>query len=201
MTAISLQPDVTASRNYVTTFHGFCLVTGQLLMCISSFFWNIDGRYSINGSVMVIMSMVFWAVGLQGAYSLFNEKNPWYSRLGLLYAMYGCFGGVGFGFEGLYSEIFPVGSKIGVAAHQQFPLQMNLALYWSGPAFPLSLLILGAFMIYRKIVTPVVGALIILGAIAFPLSRISRTEWIAHVADLILFAGVVFMVWKQREQP
>ena len=123
----------------------------------------------------------------------FSDKNPWYARIGLLYAMYGCFGGVGFGFEGLYSMIFAVGDKIGVVAQEKFPLQMNLALYWSGPAFPLSMLILGIMLIYRRISTPIVGTLFILGAIAFPVSRISRAEWVAHLADLILLGGVVLL--------
>ena len=163
-------------------------------MCLSTFSWNADGRYSINGSVIIILSMVFWAAGLQGVFALFNEKNPWYARIGLLYAMYGCFGGVGFGFEGLYSTIFDAGNKIGVRAYEQFPLQMNLALFWSGPAFPLSMVILGGFLTYRKFASPIAGALIILGGIAFPISRISRTEWIAHLADLILLAGVLMLI-------
>ena len=200
MTTATLHPDlVTSSHNRLTTFHGFCLISGQLLMGLSSFFWNADGRYTIDGSVIIILSMVFWAAGLQGVFALFNDKNPWYARIGRLYAMYGCFGGVGFGFEGLYSAIFSVGNKIGVAAYEKFPLQMNLALYWSGPAFPLSVLVLGIYLIYRKIVTPLTGTVIILGAIAFPLSRISRTEWIAHVADLLLLTGVGMLVWQRGE--
>lgn len=168
-------------------------------MCASSFFWNSDGGYSINAATIIILSMVFWAVGLQGVFAIFRNDNPWYARLGLLYAMYGCFGGVAFGFEGLFSELFQVGHKIGVAAHEKFPLQMNLVLYWSGPAFPLSMLILGGFLIYRKKAAVLTGILIILGAIAFPVSRIARTEWIAHMADLILLAGIVLLVLATRE--
>src|SRR5689334_12247309 len=123
MTSAALNLAITDSRRNLTNFHSFCLLAGQALMCISSFFWNADGRYSIDGSVIVILSMVFWAAGLQGVYAMFNKKNPWYARLGLLYAMYGCFGGVGFGFEGLYSMIFDVDTKIGVTAYQKFPLQ------------------------------------------------------------------------------
>jgi hypothetical protein len=167
-------------------------------MCASSFFWDAAGRYTVDGSVIVILSMVFWAAGLPGVFALFNERNPWYARIGLLYAMYGCFGGVGFGFEGLYSAIAGA-DKIGVAAHEQFPIQMNLALYWSGPAFPLSMLVLGIFLIYRRLVSPLTGILLMLGAIAFPLSRISRTEWIAHVADFVLLAGVgLFILGRPR---
>jgi hypothetical protein len=202
MTTTVLQSHVTTSpRHHLTTFHSFCLVAGQLLMCASTFFWNTDGRYSVDGSVMIILSMVFWAAGLQGVFALFNEKNPWYARLGLLYALYGCFGGVGFGFEGLYSTIFGVTNKIGVTAHERFPLQMNLALYWSGPAFPLSMLLLGGFLIHRKFITPARGTLIILGAIAFPVSRILRTDWIAHLADLILLAGVAGLVLVKAPPP
>lgn len=163
-------------------------------MCLSTFFWNTDGRYSINGSVIIILSMVFWAAGLQGVFALFNERNPWYARIGMLYAMYGCFGGAGFGFEGLYSAIFPLGNKIGIAAYEKFPLQLNLALYWSGPAFPLSMLVLGILLISRKFASPLVGTLVILGAIAFPISRIARIDWVAHLADFVLLAGIAGLV-------
>jgi hypothetical protein len=93
----------------------------------------------------------------------------------------------------LFSEIFQLGSKIGVDAQEKFPLQMNLVLYWSGPAFPLSMMILGGFLTYRKKVSALTGALLIIGAITFPVSRILRTEWISHLADFTLLAGVILL--------
>jgi hypothetical protein len=193
MQTTALHSNPTASRiGLLAGFPFYCLIAGQGLMCLSSFFWAADGRYSINASVMIIISMVFWAAGLPAVFALFTEKHPWYARLGLLYAMYGCFGGAAFGFEGLYSAL-DGSNKIGMEAYTSIPMQMNLVLFWPGPAFPLSMLILGIFLIYRKLANPITGALIILGAIAFPLSRIARITWIAHVADLVLLLGVIML--------
>jgi hypothetical protein len=166
-------------------FWFLCLVAGQLIETVSTFFWLDSGRHTINGSVLVILGMVFWMVGFIGLFDFFKEKNPWYSRIGLLYAFYGCLGGIAFGFEGFYSEAIGE-NKIGVDIFSKFPLQTNLVLFWAGPAFPLSLLILGIMMIVRKMQPIWISILIIIGAVAFPVSRISRTEWVAHMADVIL---------------
>jgi hypothetical protein len=175
-------------------FWGVCLVVGQGISTLSSFFWADNGRHTINGSVLVILGMIFWAVGFIGLFSLFREKNPWYSRLGLLYAFYGCLGGIGFGFEGLYSIILGV-EKIGVEAHQKFPLHMNLVLFWSGPAFPLTVLIMGILFLIRRITPLWIALLFIAGAISFPVSRILRLPWTAHVADFLLLIPVIFISW------
>jgi hypothetical protein len=186
---------LTVSRhNRLTTFDSACLIAGQLAMCASTFFWNADGSYSVNSATIIILSMLFWAVGLQGVFGIFKDENPWYSRLGLLYAMYGCLGGIAFGFDGLFSEILQSESKIGLSGYERFPLQMNLVLFWSGPAFPLSMLILGGFLIYGKKATVLTGILLIVGAIAFPLSRILRMELMAHLADAVLLAGITLLV-------
>ena len=107
------------------------------------------------------------------------------------------FGGAAFGFEGLFTEVLQAGDKMGVAAHEKFPLQMNLVLFWAGPAFPLSMLVLGGFLMYYKKASVLTGALFIVGAIGFPVSRILRIELIAHVADVILLAAIVSIVVKQ----
>jgi hypothetical protein len=144
----------------------------------------------VNGSVLVILGMVFWLMGFIGLFDLFKEKNPWYARLGLLYAFYGCLGGIAFGFEGFYSQIIGE-DRIGVQLMSQFPWQTNLVLFWSGPAFPLSLLLLGVMMMVRKVQPGWISLLIITGAVAFPASRISRIEWIAHTADVILLIPLI----------
>jgi hypothetical protein len=142
---------------------------------------------------MIILSMAFWIVGFQYFFELFAKRDRWYSRLGFLYAVYGCIGGIAFGFEGLYSEIFGFTDKMGVDAYSRFPIQMNIVLFWSGPAFPLSLLFLGIMLIIRKIVPVYVGVLIALGGVAFPVSHIIRIDWIAHISDLLLLSAVIIV--------
>lgn len=89
-----------------------------------------------------------------------------------------------------YSRAMGV-DKIGLEMLAQFPVQTNLILFWAGPAFPLSLLVLWFMMIVRRVQPAWIGALIVLGAIAFPASRISRIEWVAHIADSILLIPLV----------
>lgn len=171
-------------------FWFLCLLIGQTIETVSTFFWLDTGRHTLNGSVLVILGMVFWSVGFIGLFDMFKEKNPWYSRLGLLYAFYGCLGGIAFGFEGLYSQLMNI-ENIGVESMAKFPLQMNLVLFWSGPAFPLSLVLLGIMMAVRKVQPAWIAALIIIGAIAFPASRISRIQWLAHIADITLLIPLI----------
>lgn len=161
-----------------------CLVAGQTLHALSTFYWLDSGRHSVNGSVLIILAMVFWAAGFPALFD--RVKNRWYRSIGLLYAIYGCVGGIAFGFEGLYSAIFNVSEKMGVDAYALYPLQMNLVLFWAGPAFPLSLMILGIVFLVQHTRPWWVSALIIIGAILFPVSRILRIEMVAHVADLTL---------------
>jgi hypothetical protein len=172
-------------------FQGICLITAQLIVLISTFFWDDNGRYTIDGAVMIIIAMVFWIIGFTAIFDLLKEKNPWYARLGLWYAVYGCAGGIAFGFEGLYSVVFDISDKIGMAAFEKFPMHMNIVLFWAGPAFPLTLIILGIMLFIRRIGNKWVNLLFTLGGIAFPISRISRIEWIAVVADILLLIPVV----------
>jgi hypothetical protein len=172
-------------------FQGFSMIAGQVLVTVSTFFWNANGRYTVDGAVIIIVAMVFWIIGFMGIFNQLKEKNPWYSRFGLLYAVYGCVGGIAFGFEGLYSAIFDISDKIGVSAHEKFPMHMNISLFWAGPAFPLTLVILGIVLSVRKIGSVWINLLFTLGGIAFPVSRISRIEWIALAADILLLIPVV----------
>lgn len=184
-------------------FWAICLITGQSIVIISSFFWNNNGRHTINGSVMVFFSMLFLAVGMVGLFDKLKAIMPVYSRLGFFYAMYGIFGGVGFAYEGLYSNVFSVSQKIGIEAYQLFPTQINLVLYWSGPAFPLTFLFLGIGYIRAKVVKWWVGVLLSVGGVTFPISRILRNEWLAHLNDIIMFIPlciIAYQFWNDTEQ-
>lgn len=178
------------SHDRAHVFPSCCLVIGQCIEFTSTFFWLENGRHDINGSVLVILGMVFWSVGFVGLFSMFRENNPWYARLGLLYAFYGVLGGIAFGFEGLFSQLFGV-EKAGVDAFERFPLQLNLVLFWAGPAFPLSLLVLGVMIMVRKVQPWWIGLFMCIGAVAFPVSRIMRIAWVGHAADLILLVPLV----------
>lgn len=169
-------------------FESTCLVVGQVMATVSSFFWLETGRHDAVGSVIIILSMVFWSAGMMG---LFRGFSGAYAKIGLLYGLYGCLGGIGFGFEGLYSVVLGISDKIGVEAHAKAPMAMNLVLFWAGPAFPLTLMIWGVTASLKKVVPVWIGILFFLGGVLFPVSRILRIEWVAHVADVTLLVGVV----------
>ena len=183
--------------------YALALTAGQLLSGLSVFFWSDSGRHTPDASVLTILSMVFWSYGFVGLFGLFKQKSPWYSRLGLMYAFYGCLGGIAFGFEGLYSAIFSIHDKMGVEAYGRFPLQMNLVLFWSGPAFPITLLLFGIMFIAKKIDSSWIGILFIVGAVAFPISRVSRLGYIAHLADVILLVPIIIVSlrWIGEKNP
>ena len=74
-------------------------------------------------------------------YDLLKEKMPMYASIGLLIAIYGCVSGINFGFVGVFSEVFRIDHVTYLKAAADHPLSFNLLLFWSGPLFPLSLLV------------------------------------------------------------
>ena len=184
-------------------FNLICLIIGQLLFCLTTFYWLDDGRYSIDAGTIMFFSMLFWAIGFMGLFGLLKESIPIYSKLGLLYAMYGIFGGVAFALEGIFEEALASGDQIGVNAAELFPLQMNLVMFQSGPAFPLSFLVLGMVLAARKKVSWLAGILLSLGGVTFPLGRIIRMETVAHLTDLVLLVAVfliTFEIWNKGDE-
>lgn len=178
-----------------------CLVIGQLLFAAATFLWKPDGRYSVDAATLLFFSMLGWSIGFIGLFKCLQPQAPFYSRAGLLYALYGVLGGVAFAFEGLYADIYGLSEKIGVDAFQQYPLQMNLVLFWSGPAFPLSIMVLGIVLArYKKVNWPV-GILFSIGGLSFPIGRILRLEWVAHLTDLLLLLPVLIIAYKFWNEP
>lgn len=111
---------------------------------------------------------------------------PNYAGWGLLTAIVGFISGVGFAFTGVYTEIFSISHESYIAGFSKYPVASNLLLFQTGPLAPLSLIVLGIVFLKTRVVKLHVGLLIALGGIAFPLSRISRIEWVAHFADTLL---------------
>ncbi len=178
------------------SFQLACLILGQLLFSCSTFFWTEAGTYSVNSATFMFLSMVFWASGFIGLFGQLSSELPVYSRIGLLYSLYGTFGGAAFAMEGLFIEIFGLSEKAGVEAAEAFPLALNLIMYQSGPAFPLSLLILGIVLAYKKKITWISGILLSLSGIAFPLGRILRKVEVAHLTDFLLLVAVIWIAFQ-----
>jgi hypothetical protein len=174
---------------------GLSLMLAPLCMAASTFFW-VDGEYDPTGGALQVVSTVFWIPTFMVLFGSLKEKMPRYAVLGFLVAVYGCIGGSNFGMRGLFASAFDVSHRAVLEQSAVHPLPFNLTLYWAGPLFPLSLLVLGINLIRYKVVPVQTGVFVCLGGLLFPLSRISRIEVVAHLADLILLIPFVFLGLK-----
>jgi len=172
---------------------GLCLITAPLLFCISTFFW-VDGQYGVTAATLICLSTVFWIPALYGLFGLLKHNMPFYSAIGLLIAIYGCcMGGIGFGMLGYLSTIFKISHHNYLGVVQQYPVSSGLLLFWAGPLFPLSLLVLAINLVRKKAVPVWLGLLVGLAAVAFPVSRILRILLLAHVADVLLLLSLTII--------
>ena len=167
-----------------------------MLFGASTFFWT-DGEYGVTGGTVLALATVFWIMAFITLFDKLKSEMPLYTSIGLVVAIYGCIAGNNFGMVGVFSEAFDISHDTYLNAASEYPLGFNLLLFWSGPLFPLSLLVLGVNLMRKKVVPPWVGIMICLGAIAFPASRIPRIEMMAHAADLLIAIPLIFIGLKE----
>lgn len=174
--------------------YALSLVAGPALFAASSFFWKTDGNYGITGSTLLVIGSIFWINGLNGLFALLECSWPRYAAWGRLAAIYGAVcGGAGFAFQGLFSELFGVSHDASLAALGAHPVVANLIFWTGGPAFPISLVVLGV-VVWRSGLAPAwVGATLALGGALFPVARIPRIAMIAHGVDLLMLVPAVYL--------
>ncbi len=160
------------------------LLAAPLLQALSTFFWT-DGEYGVTGGTILIFSMIFWIPALLFLFILVASKKPTYAAWGFLVAVYGLVSGVNFGFLGVLTDVFSIPHEQYIQDLSKYPISSNLLLFQAGPLAPISLIVLGIVMLFTKVVDWKIAMLITLGGILFPLSRISRVEIIAHIADIV----------------
>jgi hypothetical protein len=168
----------------------FSLVLAPLLQSISTFFW-IDGEYGITGGTLLFFSMLFWIPALIFLFGMLKQRMPNYAEWGLLVAITGFISGVGFAFTGVFVQIFSISHAQYIREFSKYPLASNLLLFQTGPLAPLSLLLLGLVLIRAKILPLRIPLLLTIGALAFPVSRVIRIPWMAHIADLLFLLPLV----------
>lgn len=180
---------------YEKKMWGVSTFFAPLLMTLSTFFWR-NGEVGTTGGTLMVLALTLWIIAFIGLFSLVKEKMPLYAQLGLLVAVYGCIGGCNFGFEGFYREVFNISKESRQHLFLVNPLPFNLTLFYPGPLFPLSLLLLG-IMLVRINVAPIwVGGLIALGGVVFPIGRILRMDIIAHLTDCLLLVPMTYMSFR-----
>jgi len=176
-----------------------CLVIGPLLFATSTFFWT-DGRYGATGGTLVAISIPFWVYGITSLLDQMRTILPRYCATVLLLCLLGAVGGAAFGYQGFFEEVYGIDHDASLAALDQYPQQAAILLWWLGPLFPATLFALGAGLLKTRQQPPTVAILICAGAILFPLSRIPRAEWIAHIVDLLLITPFLIAAIRHRPQ-
>ena len=174
------------------TLCGLSLFLAPLLMSISSFFW-VNGEYGVTGGTILILSTVFWITAMIYLFRLLERRMPAFAQWGLLLAIFGFVSGGLFGFVGVLTEIFEIPHQTYIDAFANYPISTGLLLFWPGPLAPLSLILVGVFFLRTKTVKSWVAIMIIVGGLLFPASRISRNEWLAHIADTTLLIPLCYL--------
>ncbi|MFC4909219.1 hypothetical protein [Actinomadura gamaensis] len=181
---------------------GSCLVLAPTVQALSTFFWE-ENRQGITTGTLIMVSTVFWIVGLAQLFRDIEPRVPRYATVAFPLAVYGCLGGDSFGLQGMFEELFGVGHDHAVRLLQEHQAAAFTTFWMAGVLFPTSLFVLGVVLTRIKYVPAPSGILLAVGAVVFPASRIPREVVIAHVADLILilpFAHIGILMLRSRSQ-
>jgi hypothetical protein len=176
------------------------LFLAPLFYAMSSFFWNtkdLYGTYNAASGLLLIIGSIFWVLAFSVLFDMLKERMPNYASWGFLLAVYGCLcGGVAFALRDILMVMFNIPHHTMLTTLSQYPILTNIIFWIGGPAFPISLLILGIVMARTRAVPIWVGILIAVSGALFPASRIPRIEWIAHVVDLLLMIPLAYLAWE-----
>ena len=186
---------LTKSSRLEKKVEGFCLIFAPVLFAASTFFWQ-NGEYGVEAAILIIFAMFFWIPALTGLFSLIKNEMPRYAVWGLWIAVFGCISGVCFAFLGYLTTIFNISHEQYLYLLSRYPITSQILLFGSGPLFPLSILVLGVNLMLKRSVPAWLGLLFCLAAIAFPLSRIPRIEWMAHIADFVMLVPSAAIAWQ-----
>ncbi|MFG3423730.1 hypothetical protein [Micromonospora sp. NPDC047730] len=167
------------------------LILGATLNLLASFFWEPDSQ-GVTAGTLVALSCFCWLVGLIGLYDRLRATAPRYVAVALPVTVFAVVGGVAFGVQSIHEGLVDVSHARTVELLNQYPFATTL--FWiAGPLFPLTLFALGLVLCRTRTAPLPVGVLLCLGAIAFPLSRITREVSIAHVADVLLLLPFLYL--------
>lgn len=161
------------------------LILAPALMAISTFWWR-GGEYTPAAATLLILSLFFWLAAFKRLFALIASALPRYSGIGLWVAYGGCISGCCFAFLGYITAVLNISHVEYLQALGHYPFSSQLLLFASGPLFPLSIILYGIQAMRVRVMPVGIGILFCVAGIVFPASRITRTEWIAHLADLAL---------------
>ena len=170
------------------------LVLGPVGSATATYFWE-DGRYGVTGGTILVLSMVVWTYGMLGLLEQVRRRLPRFGAVMLPVVLLGMLGGYAFGFQGFFEAVFHASAGESLAALEPYPVAANLLLWLPGPMMPVSLMLLGAGLGYRRVVPIWIGAVLCVAGALFPLSRIPRIDLVAHLADGLLVVAFLGLAW------
>ncbi|MBG0560151.1 hypothetical protein [Actinoplanes aureus] len=168
------------------------IILGPALILAAGFFTKGDGP-DATGATLVSIGLGCWLIGLIGVYQQLRPRAPRYVAVALPMTVFGVIGGVAFSVQALHEVIFGISHERAIELLNAYLLPANV-LYWlCGPLFPISLMLLGALLLKLRATPVPVALLIVLGGLLFPLSRITREEFLIHAADLVLLLPFLYL--------
>ena len=180
-----------------TKLNAISLIAAPALFAISSFFWQTEGQYthySVTAGTLLIVGSVFWVFAFLALFHSLKDRFPRYATFGFFIAVYGCLcGGVAFPLRDIVTLAFHIPHKEMLETFASYPVFDNIVFWIGGPAFPSSLLVLGVVLATSRKWEWWMGVLIVLGAVLFPVSRITRIELIAHIDDVLMLIPLSYL--------
>lgn len=177
------------------------LITGPVLLALSTFFW-VGGRYGIIGGILVAAAGVAWLYGLIRTWERVAGRHAWIGATGIVLTLAGSFGGIAFGLQGFFEALFGLTGAQSLRAAGAHPIGAAIVLWVPGPMMPLCLAALGVTAGLNRAAPWPTAVLVAFGGLAFPLGRIARMTPIAHVTDaLIVLSFVLLAVAVARRWP
>lgn len=176
----------------------FSMIAAPTLIAIAQVFWQ-NGLLTVNAGWIQVLSFTLWITAFQGMFSVLKKDLPAYASLGFFIAIYACIGGAGFGYDGLYTNAFGFSTQAEIDAFAaKIGLPLVPVLFLPGILFPLSLMVLAVQLIRKKKVDGWLGVLLLLAALAFPLSRIPRIDLLAHLDNGLLILSHLLLAFKLK---
>ncbi|RZQ64712.1 hypothetical protein [Amycolatopsis suaedae] len=172
------------------------LVVGPVVFAASTFFWLPGGTYGATAGALMVAGLVLWAYGLLALVDGLRTRLPRYAALVRLLVVGGLAGGVTFGVQGVYDEVFALTRETSVGVLEPFGWQADVVFYWTGPLFPLALLALGVGLGHARLVPWWPAVALGVCGVAFPLSRIPRETWVAHAVDGLLVVVFAYLAFR-----
>ncbi|MFG2050029.1 hypothetical protein ACGFIW_21690 [Micromonospora sp. NPDC048935] len=175
------------------------LILGPALNLLAGFFWQNDTQ-GVTAGTIIVLSTACWLIGLIGLFERLRPRTPKYVAVGLPVTVFGAIGGVAYGVQSIHEGLFAVSHADAVERLGEHPFAA-FAVYWTcGPLFPLSLFVLGIVLARVRVAPLPVGIMVSVGAVVFPLSRVTREASVAHLADLFLLLPFLYLGLRSMSQ-